>query len=556
MPHQALDEPPVPSLDILTRNLEALARTCPELTARICDAVEGDHITLQPTASGLPTARFADHDGVFLHSREDPLAEARRVAVEIPVEIDRPILCLGLGLGYYLKALLPRCNPSRPVLAYERDPWLLRLTLSCSDFQQDILAGRLRFLLGTDIIRVPQEQQPAPLIWPHPVLKELYHQEQRLFSSPSLEDSKSRRRSLVAAGGLFVADVVDALGEHGFFSLLWDPRKVSREETLRQIKTFDPHLIFSVNPMLGLPELCEQLGIPYLIWGIDPTVECLPSRLPTFSRTWVYTYRKAHVEDFRNAGFIHVDHLPLAANPKRRFPMDLNREDREQFGGQVAFVGSSMVSQAKTLAELCQRLQPEGSASNPSEPAPAVAHNSRKLARDENGRMIDLAACLAEEEASRRRVRILADLAASGLQVSVWGDHDWQTVLPPEVKYCGPAGHFHVVNRIYNAAAINLDINRSYQQDIVTMRVFDVLSCGGFVLADYGEDLPELFKVGEEVAAYRNSAELTSLARHFLDHDADRRAMAEAGRQRVLRDHTIAGRVKQMLQNLSERAAP
>ena len=34
--------------------------------------------------------------------------------------------------------------------------------------------------------------------------------------------------------------------------------------------------------------------------------------------------------------------------------------------------------------------------------------------------------------------------------------------------------------------------SRFYQRDIVTMRVFDVLASGGFVLAEWSEDLAEL----------------------------------------------------------------
>lgn len=572
----------------LRNNLAGLASRSPDLFERLCEGVESHHIQLHDALSGDVTASLTREYPVFLHSPSDPVREAEETVQTAIPPGSQAILCLGVGLGYYLEALLTRANPSRPVLAYERDPWLLRLALSRFDFSRDILAGRVRFLLGTDLTTVPATGGAPPFIWPHPVLGTLYKEEQAyLRTSPTPQS----RRAMVASGGLFVHDLVEALQDRGVNVLTWNPKAVSKKETLHQIKTYEPHLLFTINFCQGLPEIAESLGIPLLVWEIDPTIESLPPGRYPFARTHIFTYRKSRVSHFREAGFEHVEYLPLATNPKRRFPVALSAKEREQYGARISFVGSSMVDQSAALhalyGQLAGRLLSNsstevspGSYRNP--PLPPFAKEGieglweRGLAcqrqtpdryllddflageglgrpgathvQDANGRMVDLALCMGEAAASERRVRILSNLDHDGLKV--WGDADWRRVLPPSVHYCGTAGHSRALTLIYNASQINLDINRIYQQDIVTMRVFDIMACKAFVLADASDALGEFFALNHEVVAYPTVSSIRPLAEHFLRNESERTQLAEAGYNRVIKDHTIARRLEQMLQHL------
>ncbi|HIF21046.1 MAG TPA: glycosyltransferase family 1 protein [Gemmatimonadetes bacterium] len=83
--------------------------------------------------------------------------------------------------------------------------------------------------------------------------------------------------------------------------------------------------------------------------------------------------------------------------------------------------------------------------------------------------------------------------------------------------------------------------------DMVTMRVFDALACGAFVLAEYSDDLARLFEIGTEVESYATLEQLIEKVQHYLDNPAEARTIAYNGRARVLRDHTIAQRLDTML---------
>jgi spore maturation protein CgeB len=78
------------------------------------------------------------------------------------------------------------------------------------------------------------------------------------------------------------------------------------------------------------------------------------------------------------------------------------------------------------------------------------------------------------------------------------------------------------------------------------MRLYEATGVGSCLLTDWKENLAELFEPDAEVVAYRSADECVEKVRYLLEHDAERRAIAEAGQRRVLRDHTFDNRAAQL----------
>ena len=56
-----------------------------------------------------------------------------------------------------------------------------------------------------------------------------------------------------------------------------------------------------------------------------------------------------------------------------------------------------------------------------------------------------------------------------------------------------------------------------------------------------------MFDVGSEVVTFKSIEDLKCKARFYLDHEEERRRIAEKSRQRVLREHTFEQRLREML---------
>lgn len=107
----------------------------------------------------------------------------------------------------------------------------------------------------------------------------------------------------------------------------------------------------------------------------------------------------------------------------------------------------------------------------------------------------------------------------------VWGREMFQTLARSAIT----------VNR-------HIDVAENYANN---MRLFEATGCGALLITDYKDNLNELFEIGKEVVAYRSPEECAALISYFIAHPEEAAAIASAGQERTLRDHTYYKRMEQ-----------
>ena len=531
-----------------TRNYVALVTSQKELAQRVCLPAVDDHITGQP-----PKLR--------IHRFQYTLSLAPRVVEKLGAPgTGETILVFGVGLGELVVEVL-RTNPDATVIAWERDPVMLRKAMERQDFSGALYRGRLRLALGSDLIEV-MSAAPDRVVY-HPLLRQVYHLEADLF-----ERGVEAPRALICAGGLFVDDVAASLQQQGLGVYTWDVQGLSTEELDRVVAQVEPTLVFCINHMHGLAEVCHGHDLPLLVWEIDPCTDGLQPPLTDTHHVVIHTYRQANVDRFRAAGFSNVAYTPLAANTVRRSPSPTEVDK----GPSVCFVGASMVAQSRSFRRQFLDAWVECAGNNPSArlqgqqvlgavlkaqrlrprqylvPILMERHFDSFLAKAETLLADDPVAMVAEMAAAERRLNIVAILGSEGIHV--WGDPGWKATQGRGVVYRGFAGHNQQLTDIYRRGRVHVDINRLYQLDIVPMRVFDILACGGFLIAEHSPALAELFEVGVEVESWSSIPELIDKVRHYRTHPEQAEKMAIAGLKAVQERHSIQERVFEMLSDL------
>lgn len=78
------------------------------------------------------------------------------------------------------------------------------------------------------------------------------------------------------------------------------------------------------------------------------------------------------------------------------------------------------------------------------------------------------------------------------------------------------------------------------------VRLFEATGAGAGLVTDTAPNLPDLFEPDREVVTYQSPTECVEKVRYLLDHEDERRQIAEAGHRRTLRDHTVAIRCQQI----------
>ena len=81
----------------------------------------------------------------------------------------------------------------------------------------------------------------------------------------------------------------------------------------------------------------------------------------------------------------------------------------------------------------------------------------------------------------------------------------------------------------------------------LSLRVFDILGCGGFLLTNYQEELPEYYEIGKDVEVFSSGEELVEKADYYLSHEEKRKKIAENGYEKTRAFHTYETRVAQMI---------
>ncbi len=81
-------------------------------------------------------------------------------------------------------------------------------------------------------------------------------------------------------------------------------------------------------------------------------------------------------------------------------------------------------------------------------------------------------------------------------------------------------------------------------------RVFEVPGCGGFLLTGDAENLNDYYRTGQEMLVFNSIADLIEKIRYYLDHEQERAAIAQAGYQRTLREHTYVQRFTEIFKRM------
>lgn len=562
------------SESVLEKNLRALGKTRPDLAREIGAAGVHPGLTIARDESGQPRV-FKRLRRTWLRIEETETEQSRpTTSFGKSSPIGPSILC-GLGSGERAHRLAQATSADRPLYVWEPDPALIYLALARRDFSEFLERGAITILFGSDLESATATSGATLLRHPlmEPFVKDAVDNAivpSRPGSTPT-QSFEKKKRALVIEGELLESEIARALRTKGWDVWRLSIASLTRNQIEREICGWRPDLLIGINFDPAIAQLAGRWHLPYVAWEIDPAASSIPkleAADPAASAAHIFTWKHGRVDVFRRAGYRHVEYLPLAADPESRAASGLDKD----YADTLLFVGSCMQKNAQRLIDCFTR----GVAQDPVRRASwsaflhevsaiesAVEKNPcmrgiesmlrelldrRRLPHEItiDGAAADVIVLVGESVASGKR-RALARVLAQDPSFKLFGEDDWKSVIPPK-SYGGAAGYGATLSRLYASSAITVDMNRVYQSDIVTLRVFETVAAGGFILAEWSEDLSDVFEIGKEIAAYSSVGELLEMVRFFKAHPEVRADMKSAARDRLLRDHTVASRIDRMLE--------
>ena len=120
-------------------------------------------------------------------------------------------------------------------------------------------------------------------------------------------------------------------------------------------------------------------------------------------------------------------------------------------------------------------------------------------------------------------------------------------VVSPKIRRFGEVDSDSEALKVFAASKINLNLTLRSIEAGLPLRIFDIMSMGGFTLTDFREDAAALFEEGREIVMYRTPEEMLEKIDYYLRHEEERTRIGENARARVKEDFTYKKQLAKMM---------
>lgn len=378
-------------------------------------------------------------------------------------------------------------------------------------------------------------------------------------------------------GSICEPDVIDSFKNLGF-TVDEDTREIYNKKLLPSecIKGLSDLLqakrysfVFSINFFPSVSDVCNILGIPYLCLIVDsPVLELFSTSLANECNK-VFIFDRKLYEEFYNINPTGIFHIPLATNVRGNYGTCQNADEKikSKFASDISFIGSLYTEKcAYNKTELSPKykgyvdglieaqLKVYGynfiEECITDELVDAFIKARPELAGFPESMNVNVRAVIAQhfisvKTAEQERIRFLKALS-NKFNVDIYTGSD--TSMMPKIHNRGFAKTLTEMPIIFNQSKINLNLTAKSIRSGLSLRVFDVLGCEGFLITNYQEELPEHFVIGEDIEAYDSLDSLLAKCEYYLSHENDRREIAHNGFEKIKKYHTYDTRLTQMLE--------
>lgn len=378
-------------------------------------------------------------------------------------------------------------------------------------------------------------------------------------------------------GSICEPDIIASF-KHLGFNITEDTREVYNKQLLPSdcikglnelLKQDTYSFVFSINFFPSVSDVCNIWGIPYLCLIVDsPVLELFSTSLANPCNK-IFLFDRQLYNDFHHINPDGIFHIPLATNVRDNYATATmaSAADRTRFSSDISFIGS-LYSEKCLYNQITLPEKMRGYVDGlieaqllvygynfieecvTPELIEAFCKVRPELINFPDSMKVDTKAVIAQhiisvKVAEQERLRYLKALSEH-FNVDLYTGSD--TYSMPLIHNRGFAKTNTEMPIIFHQSKINLNLTAKSIRSGLSLRIFDVLGCEGFLITNYQAELPEHFNIGEDLEAYTSLDDLMGKCEYYLSHDKDRQEIAHNGFEKVKKYHTYDIRLTQMLE--------
>lgn len=316
--------------------------------------------------------------------------------------------------------------------------------------------------------------------------------------------------------------------------------------------------VLSVNYCPIVSKACQNQNVTYIAWVYDSPIHIRDISSFKNECNRIYFFDRGQVQRYESMGFTNIYHLPLAVDET---VWDMNNDNLCK--SDVAMVGQLYKSDFNYLLgplDQYNRGLLEGYIS--AQEIIYGAYLLEDIITDSKMEELNKIYCKASggkvsvkkaeleyacacEITGRERFKAL-HLLSQYCSVDLYSGNVDNRLK--NVNQCEYVDYYSKMPDIFRSTKINLNISLKTIRTGIPLRVLDVLSCGGFLVTNYQEELFEYFEPGVDIVVYEDIKDLVYKVRYYLEYEEERKIIAMNGRRKVLEYFDFDSRMKKLLE--------
>ncbi len=319
------------------------------------------------------------------------------------------------------------------------------------------------------------------------------------------------------------------------------------------VEKIRPDFVFSFNFYPIVAVTCHEKDIRYVSWTYDSPSVHLFAKETGFDTNRIFVFDQSDALELQELGVKNAYYLPLGCGVSWYDRLIPGKKEYSRYGCDVAFIGQTYAEDKYHLYEGFDRLPDYvlgsidglihaqkniyGANYLTDVLTDEVAEAIRKVFpyRSKEGCLKDEKWVLAQYLLSRKvtaleRTQILSSLAES-FTVRIYTSE--KTGLPQGLINMGWIDYYNDAPMAIKSAKVNLNISLKSIRSGIPLRVMDIFGCGGFLISNFQSDMLECFVPGEDFVMYESAEEVEELVAYYLQHDPERKQIAENGHQKA-----------------------
>ncbi|MCM1037843.1 MAG: glycosyltransferase [Ruminococcus sp.] len=317
----------------------------------------------------------------------------------------------------------------------------------------------------------------------------------------------------------------------------------------------------------------NKRGLKYAVYGVDsPMYHTYLEKYPRLPNCYLFYFDHAEYMRMRQMGYTNAYYLPLAADIIWTENLQVTDEEIAKYQCDVSFVGglysNSLYDRGlhyfpadlqNTFSEMMENCAFYWDGQDRMTPfvTPQLMESMRRYCPRIFNDMYDMPAEFYMKH--QFFYRKLTNIERTLLLQTLAEQYDLRLYTGPEeevpegIRRFPPVDYLSDAFKVFYSSKINLNITLRCIESGVPLRIFDIMSVGGFVLSNYQQEMTELFEEDKEIVLFRTPEEMLEKADYYLHHDKERIRIGINGYKKVKECYSYGCQMQKLIAILKER---